>query len=120
MFQIIFDSIQLNFFSFDKIIITHCLYLVSQIRASIGVQSVTHGLSLQASSDLSILDFDIPYSMSFVITGGVEVVTIVLVMSIVTWQVLVVAIPIAITMAYVQVSLFAQELTPAQPKEIIK
>ncbi|PNT75777.1 hypothetical protein BRADI_1g37850v3, partial [Brachypodium distachyon] len=56
----------------------------------------------RASSDLSILDFDIPYSMSFVITGAVEVVTIVLVMSFVTWQVLVVAIPIAITMAYVQ------------------
>lgn len=60
---------------------------------------------MQASSDLSILDFDIPYSMAFVVTGGIEVVTTVLVMGTVTWQVLVVAIPVAITMVYVQVSL---------------
>jgi hypothetical protein len=60
---------------------------------------------LQASSDLSILDFDIPYSMAFVATGGIEVVTTVLVISTVTWQVLVVAVPVAITMVYVQVSL---------------
>ncbi|KAF8747856.1 hypothetical protein HU200_013133 [Digitaria exilis] len=53
-------------------------------------------------SDLSILDFDIPYSMAFVITGGIEVVTTVLVMGTVTWQVLIVAIPVTITMVYVQ------------------
>lgn len=56
----------------------------------------------RASSDLSILDFDIPYSMAFVATGGIEVVTTVLVISTVTWQVLVVAVPVAITMVYVQ------------------
>nr|CAB3470682.1 unnamed protein product [Digitaria exilis] len=56
----------------------------------------------RASSDLSILDFDIPYSMAFVITGGIEVVTTVLVMGTVTWQVLIVAIPVTITMVYVQ------------------
>ncbi|KAG0514778.1 hypothetical protein BDA96_10G222600 [Sorghum bicolor] len=56
----------------------------------------------RASSDLSILDFDIPYSMAFVATGAIEVVTTVLVMGTVTWQVLVVAIPVAITMIYVQ------------------
>ncbi|CAD6336545.1 unnamed protein product [Miscanthus lutarioriparius] len=56
----------------------------------------------RASSDLSILDFDIPYSMAFVATGGIEVVTTVLVMGTVTWQVLVVAIPVTITMIYVQ------------------
>jgi ABC-type multidrug transport system fused ATPase/permease subunit len=60
--------------------------------------------SVQASSDLSILDFDIPFSMAFVTTGGIEVVTTVLVMGTVTWQVLVVAIPITIAMVYVQVS----------------
>jgi hypothetical protein len=59
---------------------------------------------VQASSDLSILDFDIPYSMAFVAAGGIEVVTTVLVMGAVTWQVLVVAIPVTITMIYVQVS----------------
>ncbi|TVU07887.1 hypothetical protein EJB05_41262 [Eragrostis curvula] len=56
----------------------------------------------RASSDLSILDFDIPYSMAFVTTGSIEVVTTILVMGTVTWQVLVVAIPVAITMVYVQ------------------
>ncbi|XP_062178955.1 ABC transporter C family member 8-like isoform X2 [Phragmites australis] len=56
----------------------------------------------RASSDLSILDFDIPYSMAFVATGGIEVVTTVVVMGTVTWQVLVVAIPVTITMVYVQ------------------
>ncbi|GJN38645.1 hypothetical protein PR202_gb27707 [Eleusine coracana subsp. coracana] len=34
----------------------------------------------RASSDLSILDFDIPYSMAFVVTGSIEVVTTILVM----------------------------------------
>ncbi|KAL6841672.1 hypothetical protein ACP4OV_028501 [Aristida adscensionis] len=56
----------------------------------------------RASSDLSILDFDIPYSMAFVVTGGIEVVTTVLVMGTVTWQVLVVAVPVTVTMIYVQ------------------
>ncbi|GJM98166.1 hypothetical protein PR202_ga15151 [Eleusine coracana subsp. coracana] len=32
----------------------------------------------RASSDLSILDFDIPYSMAFVVTGSIEVVTTIL------------------------------------------
>ncbi|RLN11969.1 ABC transporter C family member 8-like isoform X1 [Panicum miliaceum] len=56
----------------------------------------------RASSDLSILDFDIPYSMAFVTTGSIEVVTTVLVMGTVTWEVLIVAIPVTITMIYVQ------------------
>ncbi|KAL6602858.1 hypothetical protein ACP70R_043219 [Stipagrostis hirtigluma subsp. patula] len=56
----------------------------------------------RASSDLSILDFDIPYSMAFVVTATIEVVTTILVMGTVTWQVLVVAVPVAITMVYVQ------------------
>uniref|UniRef100_R7W817 ABC transporter C family member 8 n=1 Tax=Aegilops tauschii TaxID=37682 RepID=R7W817_AEGTA len=56
----------------------------------------------RASSDLSVLDFDIPYSMAFVVTGSVEVVTTVIVMGTVTWQVLVVAIPVTLTMVYVQ------------------
>ncbi|KAL6602856.1 hypothetical protein ACP70R_043217 [Stipagrostis hirtigluma subsp. patula] len=56
----------------------------------------------RASSDLSILDCDIPYSMAFVATGIIEVVTTVLVMGTVTWQVLVVAVPVAASMVYVQ------------------
>ncbi|KAL6602857.1 hypothetical protein ACP70R_043218 [Stipagrostis hirtigluma subsp. patula] len=56
----------------------------------------------RASSDLSILDFDIPYSMAYVVTGGIDVVATVLVMGTVTWQVLVVAVPVAACMVYVQ------------------
>ncbi|KAI4962717.1 hypothetical protein ZWY2020_025902, partial [Hordeum vulgare] len=66
----------------------------------------------RASSDLSILDFDIPYSMAFVVTGGIEVVTTVLVMGTVTWQVLLVAIPVAISMVYVQSELIDATKAP--------
>ncbi|TVU07886.1 hypothetical protein EJB05_41261 [Eragrostis curvula] len=58
----------------------------------------------RASSDLSILDFDIPYSMAYMVTGSIQVVTTILVMGTVTWQVLVVAIPVGITMVYVQLT----------------
>jgi hypothetical protein len=51
--------------------------------------------------------------MAFVATGGIEVVTTVLVISTVTWQVLVVAVPVAITMVYVQVSLLCCTLMQA-------
>jgi len=40
--------------------------------------------------------------MAFVTTGSIEVVTTVLVMGTVTWEVLIVAIPVTITMVYVQ------------------
>lgn len=61
-------------------------------------------LYFQASSDMSILDFDIPYSISFVVAGSIEVALVIIVMSTVTWQVLIVAIPVIIIMTYVQVS----------------
>uniref|UniRef100_A0A0E0E2W0 ABC transmembrane type-1 domain-containing protein n=1 Tax=Oryza meridionalis TaxID=40149 RepID=A0A0E0E2W0_9ORYZ len=56
----------------------------------------------RASSDLSILDFDIPYSVAYVVVGASELVTTILVTGAVTWQVLIVAIPVTITVAYVQ------------------
>uniref|UniRef100_A0A0D9WR94 Uncharacterized protein n=1 Tax=Leersia perrieri TaxID=77586 RepID=A0A0D9WR94_9ORYZ len=56
----------------------------------------------RASSDLSILDFDIPYSVAYVVVGISELVTTILVMGAVTWQVLIVAIPVTIVVAYVQ------------------
>ncbi|KAJ4782162.1 ABC transporter C family member 8 [Rhynchospora pubera] len=56
----------------------------------------------RASSDLSILDFDIPYSIAFVVTGSIEVAVIIVIMSTVTWQVLIIAIPVLIVLIYVQ------------------
>lgn len=60
---------------------------------------------LQASSDMSILDFDIPYCLSFVVAGASEVVGIIVIMSTVTWQVLIVAIPVTILTLHAQVIL---------------
>lgn len=59
---------------------------------------------MQASSDMSVIDFDIPYSIAFVLAAGIESVAIILIMATVTWQVLVVAIPVVIMVVFVQVS----------------
>ncbi|XP_078177310.1 ABC transporter C family member 8-like isoform X1 [Carex rostrata] len=56
----------------------------------------------RASSDMSILDFDIPYSISFVVAASTEVAMIIIIMSTVTWQVLIIAIPVIIIMIRVQ------------------
>lgn len=56
----------------------------------------------RASSDLCILDFDIPYSISFVMVGWIEVVTTTAIIAMVTWQVLLVAVPALIILIRVQ------------------
>ncbi|KAJ3691951.1 hypothetical protein LUZ60_012301 [Juncus effusus] len=56
----------------------------------------------RASSDMSILDFDLPYNMSFVIAGATEITMVIIVMASVTWQVLIVAVPVTIVVIYVQ------------------
>lgn len=61
---------------------------------------------MQASSDLFTLDFDVPYSLVFFLTGFVEVLSVILIMATVTWQVLVAAFPVLIIVAYLQVCLF--------------
>ena len=66
---------------------------------------------LQASSDMSILDFDIPFCLAFVLAGAVEIVGIIAIMSTVTWQVLLVAIPVTFLTLYVQVILNLTELS---------
>jgi ATP-binding cassette, subfamily C (CFTR/MRP), member 1 len=60
---------------------------------------------MQASSDMSILDYDIPYSIAFTLAGFIEVLTTIAAMASVTWQVLIVAIPVLIAVQYVQVNL---------------
>ncbi|KAH7657583.1 Xenobiotic-transporting ATPase protein [Dioscorea alata] len=56
----------------------------------------------RASSDMSIIDFDIPYSMVFALAGWIELLTTVIFLAIVTWQVLIVAIPVMILVVYIQ------------------
>lgn len=57
----------------------------------------------QASSDLSVLDFDIPIGFSFVMAATTEIVATIFIMASVTWQVLFVGIFAMIASKYVQV-----------------
>lgn len=61
---------------------------------------------LQASSDMSIVDNDIPFSVIFVIAAGTELVVTIVIMATVTWPVLVVAILVLVATKYVQVCAF--------------
>lgn len=61
---------------------------------------------LQASSDFSILDFDIPFSTIFVIAEVTELLTMIVVMVSVTWQVLIVAVLAMVATKYIQVLFF--------------
>ncbi|CAJ1950983.1 unnamed protein product [Sphenostylis stenocarpa] len=56
----------------------------------------------RASSDLSILDFDIPYSITFVASVIIEILVTVCVMVLVTWPVVIVAIPALVASKFVQ------------------
>lgn len=58
---------------------------------------------LQASSDLSILDFDIPYAITFVASVIIEILVTIGIMASVTWQVLIVAVPAMVASKFVQV-----------------
>ncbi|KAK2353044.1 ABC transporter C family member [Trifolium repens] len=68
----------------------------------------------RASSDLSILDFDIPYSFTFVASVTIEILVIICIMVSVTWQALIVAIP---AMA---ASIFIQQYYQASARELIR
>ncbi|XP_072965650.1 ABC transporter C family member 8-like isoform X1 [Typha angustifolia] len=56
----------------------------------------------RASSDMSILDFDIPYALAFVLSGSIEIAASIIVMVTVTWQVLIVAVPAIIIILRIQ------------------
>ncbi|KAK4754038.1 hypothetical protein SAY87_002142 [Trapa incisa] len=56
----------------------------------------------RASSDFSTLDFDIPFSLVFVIAPALEIIATIAVMASVTWQVLIAAILATIASKYVQ------------------
>ncbi|TXG68646.1 hypothetical protein EZV62_003581 [Acer yangbiense] len=55
----------------------------------------------RASSDLSVLDFDIPFSILFVVAASVELLVTIGIMTFVTWQVLIVAILAMVAVKYV-------------------
>ncbi|KAH7866679.1 hypothetical protein Vadar_023546 [Vaccinium darrowii] len=56
----------------------------------------------RASSDLSTLDFDIPFSLVYVYSPAIELLITIIVMATVTWQVLIVAVLAAVASIYVQ------------------
>ncbi|PON96125.1 ATP-binding cassette containing protein [Trema orientale] len=56
----------------------------------------------RVSSDLSILDYDIPFSIVFVVSAFIELLIIIGIMASVTWQVLIVAIFSLVASIYVQ------------------
>lgn len=59
----------------------------------------------QASSDLSVLDFDIPMGFQFVLAASVEILSTIVIMASVTWQVLIVGLFAVVSAKYVQVRL---------------
>ncbi|CAJ1950987.1 unnamed protein product [Sphenostylis stenocarpa] len=56
----------------------------------------------RASSDLSILDFDTPFTTIFVIAEVTELLTMIVIMVSVTWQVFIVAVPAMVASKYIQ------------------
>ncbi|XXG45908.1 hypothetical protein AAC387_Pa02g0869 [Persea americana] len=56
----------------------------------------------RASSDLRVVDFDLPYTIAYVVAGAVDVAMTILIMATVTWQVLIVVIPVIFATRYVQ------------------
>ncbi|KAL1551646.1 ABC transporter C family member 8-like isoform X1 [Salvia divinorum] len=56
----------------------------------------------RASSDLSVLDFDIPMAFQFVLAASVEIVSTIGIMAYVTWQVLIVGLFAVVSSKYIQ------------------
>ncbi|XP_010545620.1 PREDICTED: ABC transporter C family member 8 [Tarenaya hassleriana] len=56
----------------------------------------------RASSDLSAVDFDIPFSFIFVVAPIIELIATILIMASVTWQVIIVALLAMVATKYVQ------------------
>ncbi|XP_023513457.1 ABC transporter C family member 8 isoform X2 [Cucurbita pepo subsp. pepo] len=56
----------------------------------------------RASTDLSVLDFDIPFSAIFVVTGAMDLLAVIAIVAFVTWEVLLIAIPAIVASTYVQ------------------
>ncbi|CAL5185452.1 unnamed protein product [Lathyrus oleraceus] len=68
----------------------------------------------RVSSDLSIVDLDIPFSLSFAVVGTIGLYSNLIVLAVVTWQVLIVAIPM------VYVAIHMQRYYFASAKEVMR
>ncbi|WJX92066.1 hypothetical protein P8452_73757 [Trifolium repens] len=68
----------------------------------------------RASSDLSILDFDIPHSILFALSVAIEILVIICIMVSVTWHVLIVAVPAMVA------SIFIQQYYQATARELMR
>ncbi|KAI5443869.1 Multidrug resistance-associated protein 7, variant 2 [Lathyrus oleraceus] len=68
----------------------------------------------RVSSDLSIVDLDIPFSLSFAVAGTIGLYSNLIVLAVVTWQVLIVAIPM------VYVAIHMQRYYFASAKEVMR
>ncbi|AES76690.2 ABC transporter-like family-protein [Medicago truncatula] len=68
----------------------------------------------RASSDLSILDFDMPHAVHFALSVAIEVLVIICIMASVTWQVLIVAVPAMVA------SIFIQHYYQATARELMR
>ncbi|XP_045792714.1 ABC transporter C family member 8-like [Trifolium pratense] len=68
----------------------------------------------RASSDLSILDFNIPYSITFVVSITLEIAVVICIMASVTWQVLIIAVPAMVA------SIFIQNYYQATARELVR
>ncbi|KAI3512555.1 hypothetical protein L1887_19871 [Cichorium endivia] len=56
----------------------------------------------RASSDMSVIDFDIPFSFVYSLAAGIELIAMIFIMASVTWQVLIVAIFGIVASKYIQ------------------
>ncbi|XP_058750626.1 ABC transporter C family member 10-like isoform X1 [Vicia villosa] len=69
----------------------------------------------RVSSDMSIMDLDIPFSLSFAVGGTILFYSSITVLAVVTWQVLIVAIPMVYAAIYMQ-----QRYCFASAKEVMR
>lgn len=63
-------------------------------------------LYLQASVDMSVLDLDIPFCFGFVLALVFDLLGIVIVTAIATWEIILVVVPALVLIQYLQVLLF--------------
>ena len=59
---------------------------------------------MQVSSDLSIIDLDVPFSLNFSVSSFINAYSILVVLAVVTWQVLFVAVPFVYVVIRLQVN----------------
>ena len=61
-------------------------------------------MTLQISSDMTLLDIDVPLGFGFVSQVGLEIAGVIVIIAVVTYQVLIVVIPLLIVVRWLQVT----------------